>query len=423
MRRRTWLVLGGGTVLALGAIGLVVLLDDDDAGVAVTLGPPRWEMPLLRYSLSGQERLAVLVRRSETEVLPAGENRPPTRGDRLEIRGFDASTLAPLFQAPIASIATNGAPSAGLLGEHAATLWIFADTIGAVSAVDGQVLIERQGLVALTPDLDDTLAQPRLNIWLAADGLMLQTAAGPRRLNPRSLRAEALPAPGAALPLPRGTAPHELRQTLAFRTTEARIGETWFGLAPANTPPAAGTRRPNIPGARFLAGSGQPGPTPQRLWRAGLATALTAAPGPANNDIGFQGSASRTPAPTAATPTAATPTTFRLDAPTVLAFDAASLGQAGFLTHGTQPDSEPIRPPGAPGLLILHRTTDTNLGLTRINAQGGPAWSAALPINRLVSCIPGEGPLLLAGTTAAGGQILLSVALETGALVTRALEA
>lgn len=417
MRRRTWL-LGGSAVLALGVIGAVVLLDDEDAGVAVTLGPPRWEMPVLRYSLSGQERLAVMVRRSETEVLPAGETRPPARGDRLEIRGFDAATLAPLFQAPIASVATNGAPSAGLLGEHAATLWIFADTIGAVSAVDGQVLIERQGLVTLTPDLAGTLAQPRLNIWLTPDGLMLQTADGPRRLNPRTLRAEALPAPGQPLPAPRGTAPQELRPTVAFRTTEARIGETWFGFAPANTPPGAGTRRPNIPGARFLAGSGQPGPTPQRLWRASLAAVASVPSAPASADTGFQGSAARTPAPAPGAPAA-----LRLDAPTALAFEPASLGQAGFLTQGTQPDSEPIRPPGAPGLLILHRTTDTNLALTRINAQGSPAWTAALPINRLVSCIPGEGPLLLAGTTAAAGQILLSVALETGALVTRALEA
>lgn len=415
MRRRTWL-LGGTALLVSGSIAGFIIFDEENAGTAVTLGPPRWILPVLRYALSGQERLAVLVRRSETEILPAGETRPPARGDRLEIRGFDATTLAPLFQAPIASIATNGAPSAGLLAEHAATLWIFADTIGAVSAVDGQVLIERQGLVALTPDLAGTLAQPRLNISLTVDGLMLQTAAGPRRFNPRTLRAETLPAAGEPLPAPRVPAPHELRQAIAFSTTEARIGETWFGFAPANTPPGAGTRRPNIPGARFLAGSGQPGATPQRLWRASLAAVAPAAP--TNVDTGFQGSGARTPAPAPGAPAA-----LRLDAPTALAFDAASLGQAGFLTQGTQPDSEPVRPPGAPGLLILHRTADTNLALTRINAQGSPAWTAALPINRLVSCITGAGPLLLAGTNAAGGQILFSVALETGALVTRALEA
>ena len=415
MRRRTWL-LGGSALLATGVIAGVVLLDDEDAGTSVTLGPPHWAMPVLRYSLAGQERLAVLVRRSETEVLPAGETRPPARGDRLEIRGFDAVTLAPLFQAPIASVATNGAPSAGLLGEHAATLWIFADTIGAVSAVDGQVLIERQGLIALTPDIEGTLAQPRLNIWLTADGLMLQTASGPRRFNPRTLRAEALPATGEALPSPRGTAPFELRAPIAFRSAEARIGETWLGFAPVTAAPVAGTRRPNIPGARFMPGSGQPGTTAQRLWRASLAGVAAVPPTPTNADTGFQGSAARTPAPAPGAPVA-----FRLDAPTALSFDPGSLGQAGFLTRGAQPDSEPIRPPGAPGLLILHRTTDTNLGLTRINAQGSAAWTTALPINHLVSCIPGEGPLLLAGTTSTGAETLIAVTLDTGATVSRTL--
>lgn len=415
MRRRTWL-LGGGALIVAGGTAALIFADDEDAGTPVTLGPPRWIMPVLRYSLSGQERLAVMVRRSETEVLPAGETRPPARGDRLEMRGYDAQTLASLFEAPIASIATNGAPSANLLGEHAATLWIFADTIGAVSAVDGQVLIERQGLVALTPDIEGTLAQPRLTIWLAADGLMLQTAAGPRRFNPRTLRAEALPATGQPLPTPRGTAPFELRAPVAFRTTEARIGETWFGLPPVTAAPVAATRRPNIPGARFLPGSGQPGTNPQRLWRASLAGVAVVPPAPANADTSFQGSAARPPALVPGAPIA-----LRMDAPTALAFEPASLGQAGFLTLGTQPDSEPIRPPGAPGLLILHRTTDTNLGLTRIDAQGSPAWTAALPINRLVSCIPGEGPLLLAGTTSAGAEMLIAVTLDTGATVSRSL--
>ncbi|MES2710190.1 MAG: hypothetical protein V4653_01280 [Pseudomonadota bacterium] len=414
MRRRTWLLGGGALIVGGGVAAALIFGDDEDAGIPVTLGLPRWIAPFLRYTLSGQERLAVLVRRSETETLPAGETRTPASGDRLEIRGYDAASLAPIFAAPIASVATNGAPSATLLGEHAATIWIFADTVGAVSGVDGQVLIERQGLVALTPDIEGVLAQPRLTIWLSPDGLMLQTPTGPRRFNPRSLRAEPMTAAGEALPSPRGPGRFELRATTAFRTNEARIGDTWFGLAPTNAPPSAGTRRPNIPGARFFAGTGQPGTSAQRLWRATLATSAGAAAAP-SADAGFQSTA-RTPAPPVAAPTA-----LRLDAPTALPFEPGSLGQAGFLTQGTQPDSEPVRPPGAPGLLILHRAADGTLGLTRINAQGALVWTAALPLDRLISSMPGDGPLVLAGITNAGAEALVAVALDTGAVTTRLL--
>lgn len=419
MRRRTWL-LAGASLLTTSVIAGVILLDGEEAGISVTLGPPRWIMPVLRYSLSGQERLAVMVRRSEAEILPSGTTRPPVRGDRLEIRSFDAATLAPLFQEPIISVATNGAPSAGLLAEHAATMWIIADTIGAISAVDGQVLIEREGLIDLTPDLESALIQPRLNFSIGADGIVLQTSSGPRRLNPRTLRAESLPAPSQPLPELRRSAPFELSLPGAFSTAEARIGETWFGFAFASNPPVDGTFRPNISGFRFLPGSGQPGRTPQRLWRArlGTGTSTAAPPAPTNTDTGFQGSAART---AATRPAPGALTYVRFDSLTALPFDPADLGHAGFLTLGARPDSEPLRPPGAPGLLILHRAADTNLGLTRINAQGSPAWTTALPINRLVSCIPGEGPLLLAGITTAGAETLIAVNLDTGATVSRTL--
>ncbi|MBR0656056.1 hypothetical protein [Plastoroseomonas arctica] len=410
--RRTWLW-GGGALLVGGGIAAAVIFDDEEEdGFPVTLGPPRWSPPFLRYTLAGQDRLMVLVRRAETETLPASESRAPASGDRLEVRGFDAGTLAPLFTAPVASVAANGAPSAGLLGEHAATVWIFADTIGAVSAVDGQVLIERQGLVTLTPDLGGVLAQPRLSIWMAADGLMLQTPNGPLRFHPRTLRAEPLPATGEALPPPRTTAPYDLRAPAPFRVTEARIGDTWFGLPPANTPPVAGTRRPAIPGARFLPGGGQAPAAAQRLFRAALASVPGSVAAP---DPGFQSSAAR------AAPPAPANTALRLDAPTPIAFEAATLGQAGFLTLSPHPDSEPIRPPGAPGLLILHRANEAGLALTRITAQGSATWTTALPLVRLISAIPGDGPLLLAGTDNAGTEALVSINLDTGAAVNRPL--
>lgn len=413
--RRT--LLWGAVVLAAGLVTLGILTDDDDSdAVPVTLGPPRWVPPFLRYTLGGQERFMVLVRRTETETLPAGASRAPARGDRLEVRGYDAATLGPLFVSPVASIATNAAPSAGLLGEHAATIWIFADTIGAVSAVDGQVLIERQGLVALAPELAVLLAQPRLNINMTADGLMLQTTAAPLRFHPRTLRAAQLPATPEPLPTPRTPAAFDLRAPFAFRVTEARIGETWFGLPPANTPPVAGTRRPTIPGARFLAGGGVPAPGAQRLWRASLSPAPAIPPAA---EAGFQSSGGARPTAAAA---ALTNTALRLDTPTPVAFEAAGQGQAGFLTQGPHPDSNVIRPLGAPGLLILHRAGESGLALTRINAQGARAWTATLPLVRIISALPGEGPLLLAGLDAAGTESLVTIALDTGAVVSRGLE-
>src|SRR5687768_12402291 len=131
MRRRTMLI-GGVSVLMLGGLATCVFWPDDEAeqGLPVTLGFPRLIPPLVRATIAGQDRVFMLVRRTETENNP---NVPPGtgwRGERLEIRAYDAATLAPVFAAPVISGRTGGFRTAGLIGEQAATIWLYGDALG-----------------------------------------------------------------------------------------------------------------------------------------------------------------------------------------------------------------------------------------------------------------------------------------------------
>lgn len=407
MRRRTW-VIGGVSLVMLGGLATCFFApDDEEQGLPVTLGWPRLVPPLLRATIAGQDRVFMLVRRSETENNP---NIPPGtgwRGVRLEIRGYDAATLAPVFAGPV--ISGSGFPSAGLIGEQAATIWLYGDALGAVSAVDGQVFLGGNGFTAVTPQLSGAFSQPR-DTYRMEEALIFRFLGSRYRMDPRSFATTPAPerAQGASaesFPPPARPVPFGTGGPSAFRVSEALLGDAWFGLP--LTPGRLNDGQLQDAGRRFLPGSLQPDirGAPQRLWRAGTRRGAA----PAATDSGsFQGSSSGRSDPTAGERLA-------LDRPAEVATTPATLQLAGFLTTGTP---EPLRLVGAPGLLLLHQANPTApLSLMRIGAEGRALWSTALTFPRLISVLPGETALVLAGQRGSGAaeqDVIVSITLADG---------
>jgi hypothetical protein len=158
------------------------------------------------------------------------------------------------------------------------------------------------------------------------------------------------------------------------------------------------------PGVRFLSPAAPPPGTRQGLWRGEVRLGSAAPPGWPANLPDRWGQAERL-----------------MDVAPVPA--VAGLVLAGFLTAGTEVPLDPGAPPGA---LVLHGEEGQALGLLRLSVAGEPLWRAELPIARLRSVLPGPGRLVLAGWAPAsrdGAELLVSVALADGAVVSAALPA
>ncbi|MBR0666600.1 hypothetical protein GXW71_19735 [Roseomonas hellenica] len=407
MRRRTMLI-GGVSVLMLGGLATCVFWPEDEAeqGLPVTLGFPRLIPPLVRATIAGQDRVFMLVRRTETENNP---NVPPGtgwRGERLEIRAYDAATLAPIFAAPVISGRTGGFRTAGLIGEQAATIWLYGDALGAVSAVDGQVFLGGEGFAAVTPQLGGAFNQAR-DTYRMEEALVFAFLGARYRMDPRSFAAT--PAPerdqgvmDAAFPPPARPALFGAGGPAAFRVAEALLDDAWFGLPLAAGRPNDG--QPQGAERRFLPASLQPDTrgAPQRLWRAGIRRGV--APMAAESGS-FQSSGRGDPAPG---------DRLLLDRPTEVATTPATLQFAGFLTAGT---AEPLRPAGAPGLLLLQQPTNAPPSLTRLGADGRALWTTMFGFPRLISVLPGESTLVLVGQRGSGTteqDVITSIALADG---------
>jgi hypothetical protein len=398
------MLIGGVSLIMLGGFATCVFMpDDEEQGLPVTLGLPRLIPPLLRSTVAGQDRIFMLVRRSETESNP---NIPPGtgwRGERLEIRAYDAATLAPIFAAPVISGRTGGFRSAGLIGEQAATLWLYGDALGAVSAVDGQVFLGGDGFAAVTPQLRGAFSQAR-DSYQMEEALVFRFL-GPRyRMDPRSFAATLAPErDDAAFPPPARPALFGAGGPAAFRVTEALLGDIWFGLPLASGRPHDG--QPQDGARRFLPASLQPDTrgAPQRLWRAG--TRRSALP-VATEGGSFQSSSGRG--------ALAAGERLQLDRPAEVATTPETLQLAGFLTTGTP---EPLRPAGPPGLLLLQQPTNAPPSLTRLGADGRALWTTMLSFPRLISVLPGESALVLVGQRGAGTaeqDVIASIALADG---------
>ncbi|HEY4249713.1 MAG TPA: hypothetical protein VGM87_00850 [Roseomonas sp.] len=399
MRRRT-LLIGGAALVALGAATWIFWPDDEDQGVPVSLGWPRLTLPLIRATIAGQDRLFMLVRRSETETgaeVPAGAG---WRGERLEIRAYDAASLAPVFAAPVISGRGGGFRTAGLIGEQAATLWLYGTGLGAASAVDGQVFLGGEGFAAVTPQLTGAFNQPR-EVYRMEEALVLTSLGSRFRLNPRSFAGTAAPdrdqgRTDAAFPPPTLPAPFDAAGGPgAFRVPEASLGDIWFGLPFANADLQDG--QPQGANARFIPLADTRGAA-QRLWRAGTRRGVPPVMGPG----GFQGSIGGGEA-------------LLLDRPAAVTLEAAAPRYAGFLTAGTP---APLRPPGSPGLFLLQQADiAAPLVLRRLGEDGRALWTATLSFPRLISVLPGAATLVLVGQRGSGPaeqDIIVAVALADG---------
>lgn len=398
-------LLGGVAVLLAAGLGVYLLSPDAAAPIGPQrLGPRRVVPPLLRTTLRGEDVVYVLTRRSEEDEVASPD--APTLRDRIELLAFAGSDLAPRFAVHLASVPRGGLRDAELIAEQGATIWLWLGGLGAVSAVDGQVLADTDGLAELNPELASALGTAIRRSFRIADGLLLEggPAPGAWRFDPRDFRASPanLPPP-RPLPQINPGAAHGPGGPTAFRVAEALIGSDWLALpaeaAKLAAPLTAGLReRGFLPHAAMAAGGGQ------QLWRGTVRMGSAAPPGwPASlpNRWG------------------------QVEQVTGLSVvpGMGGLAWAGFLTSGTE---APLSLAGPPGLLILGGPAGQTLSLTRIGADGRPAWRAALPITRLRSVLPGPRDLVLqgwAGAEADAAEVLLAVTTDDGAVRQRALSA
>lgn len=400
---RRLLVGGALGVVALGAAGLAVMMWPEGEPPPQRLGPRRLVPPLLRAGLRGDDTLFALARRTEQD-----ESDPPgalARRERMELLAFAAADLAPRFAVHLATVPRGGMADAGLIAEQGATIWLWLGGLGAVSAVDGRVLADTEGLASRNAEIGAALGAGRGAVR-TGEALVVEAPGrgGAWRIDPRDFTATlATVPPPRPLPLLVPAAAHGAGGATAFRVLEARLGEAWLGL-PAEDVKLAAPAVPRLQG-RFLSTAAPPEGTRQQMWRGAVRMASAAPPGwPANLPNRF-GQAERL-----------------MDLATVPA--VAGLSMAGFLTAGTP---SPIVLAEPAGLMVLHGLPGEPLGLLRVAPDGQVAWRAALPILRLRSVLPGPRHLVLAGWTGMAGpaaeEVTLAVALADGAVVARPFSA
>ncbi|MBR0673555.1 hypothetical protein [Neoroseomonas soli] len=399
-RGRRWLL--GAAVVSVAAAGVAgaAFLWPEPEPVPQRLGPRVLVPPLLRATVGGDDRIFALVRRSEQdETDPPGTAAPR---DRIELLAFAADGLAPRLEVHLASVQRGAIADAALIAEQGATIWLWLGGLGALSAVDGQVLADGDGLAQLNAEIAEALASGRRTFRLA-DALVVEAGAPTRgwRIDPRDFRASPADGPPAR-PLPRlhPAALHGSGGPTAFRIAEARLEATWFGLPAESTklvPPLA----PMVQG-RFLTAATLPPGMRQALWR-GQVRVTSAAPSSAPPALMQRWGVGERVTDLATVPA------------------AAGLALAGFLTAGTE---APLQMAGPPGLLLLHGEAGRRLSLMRLGPEGQPLWHAELPILRLRSVLPGARHLTLVGWGATDAEEeVLSVALDSGAHARRAVSA
>lgn len=355
------------------------------------LSQSRLAPPLLRARFGNGERLYALVRRREVEVLPALSARDPDEGDRLELRAWNATTLEPVFAAPILSVPAGAHPDAGILGEHAATIWLYAGGLGAASAVDGQMLADAIGIRTRNPQLLMPLPESR-QAFSFVDGL--EFTDGRRvnhRLDPRNFSVRpGRDGPPAGLPPAQVPAPWVAAGVPGL--AQLRPDGTWMGLLPA-----AATGDPR----QAALGAG-----PARLWRALTRAAAATPPPPPPPAVAGKPPAVAAPPPVPQPQTAA------------IAVEEAPLLDARLLAEVSAPA----------GVLLLYRVAPQGpWRLARIGTDGAVAWRVALPATTVNALLPGDGVFVLGGTRPAPGpgsagrttEILIALTLATGALRAR----
>lgn len=391
-------ILGGGAaLLTLGAAA--VFLWPESPPPPQRLGPRQLVPPLLRAPVGASDLLFVLTQRSEQDAAdPPGAVAPRTR---FELLAFGAADLAPRFAVHLASVPRGNLADAGLIAAQGATIWLWLGGLGAVSGVDGRLLADSEGLAGINPEIAAGLGPVRRSIRLG-DALVVE-AGGAWRIDPRDFKASRadLPPP-RPLPMIQPAALFGNGGPAAFRVAEARVEGAWFGLPPEEMKLVA----PMAPraGGRFLDLAALAAGPRQALWRGAVRVgALAPANAPPNQQQRW-GVGERV-----------------MDLTTVP--EVAGLRLAGFLTAGTE---APLLMAGPSGLLILHGGVERRLSLVRLGPEGEVAWQAELPISRLRSVLPGARHLLLAGwdgPKADAAELLVSIALETGAVTARAVTA
>jgi len=394
-RRRASAVVVSVAALVLGGV-VAVLAWPEGPPRPVRLGPRRLVPPLIREADDGLDMVFALTRRSEQDAGDPPDARPWR--ERFELLALAGPGFATVFDVPLVSTPVEPAITPELLALQGDLVWIWVGGIGAVSAQDGRLVADQGLIAARNPEAWIGGLTPRRS-WGVTDSLVFapDSLGGGLRIDPTTFLGSPATGPPPRL-LPPLFRPAAVRPggPADFRLTEARLGETWFGL-PAASARLVGPLRAPAPSNRYIPATAQPEGQPQRLWRGTIRATSGAPPGwPA----GLGGNWRPLDALTDPVPVAEWP----------------ALQGAGFLTAGA---ADPLRSEAPPGLLLLHDAPGGSLALAAITAAGHPLWETNLPFATLRSVLPGQTHLVLLGE-AAGGQgpeaVLASVMLADGAL-------
>ncbi|HYF09865.1 MAG TPA: hypothetical protein VD970_19775 [Acetobacteraceae bacterium] len=386
------LLIGGGVLAAGAGATWAGFLRESD----YELGQARLMPPLLRGGVAGQDRIFVLVRRAEREIARAWFH-SATPAERIELRGYEAATLAPVFASGLVSVPPGSLADARILGQRDASLWVFVGGIGAASVVDGRMLADQAGIGERVAGIRDFTFRPGHNLFF--DGELEFTDAGRRRYRIDS-RTFAVTTVGPNTPsgeggaLPTGWTPGGIA-----RDGERRVDGTWFGLLDAG---ASGFDTRQIARA---------GTREARLWRAPIRPP-GAPPAPAASPA----------VPGKPTPEGAASTLRRPSASPA----GETLADAAPVAVEPGPILDAAFLPGTPMPLLLYRQVAGGpFRMARLGADGAVAWRAALPLGLVACAMPGGETLVLGGVRAGaargGAEVLAAVNLSTGAVVARDL--
>lgn len=388
---------------ALAGLGVAaIMLWPEGPPPEQRLGPRRLVAPLLRARVGNDDLVLMLTRRSEQDATDVPGY--PAPRERIEFVALTIPELAERFATRVASVPRGGMRDAGLIAEQGATVWVWADGLGAASAVDGQLLADQEGLATLNPEVPMANLLTRQSLRMA-DGLIYD-AATPRaqwRFDPRDFRASpAQSPPPRVLPVVNVAALAGPGGPAAFRVSEARSGDAWLGLVPA-TEKMVAPIAPRATTGGFLAAA-QSAEGGRALWRGQVRLASAAPPNWPSNLPDRWGQAERlfdvTPIP-----------------------EVVGLPFAGFLTAGTP---APIQLTDPAGLLVVHGAPNMPLGLLRIDLEGRVLWRATLPITALRTVLAGPRHLVLVdgrGQPEITDPVLVAVSLADGTVTERRLSA
>jgi hypothetical protein len=329
--------------------------------------------------VSGATAVTVLLREEDETRILRGPRRMVPRLESLtrwsiEIAGNDVGTAQPRWWRWVATTYGRAAAQrAKILAVDGDRVWILADQLYGVDATTGEVVVDNarleaaapvlRGLIPTEPKYFERAPKSGALIVTAADGRVwcidaTTLAATPRvdEFTPTEMREWTSQMAKWSMQLAIGTGPDD------FKVNGDVVGDRWVGMI-------ADEETKDVTGQWSVPSRSSSTPRRRRLWRARVAY----------SDSIIMGRTAQISDP-------------------IPVDGAAEFLTGGLLRHGDRP--VPVQTADPEGFLVLHTDRlgeDGRYLLSRIDAEGRPRWTDALPLKRIQEVFATDRSLVLIG--------------------------